>query len=108
MSAEHPTILYVGNGDEGRALLSAVEPRRWQVYLPEDAMEALGIYITYFPDVVVLDGQFRAAEEVYYHLSTLAGATVPLVVLTSDDGVGAWHDDPAVVRLSRGLGHDLL
>jgi hypothetical protein len=108
MSAEHPNILYVGNEDEGQALLAAVEPRGWCVYLPEDTMEALGIYITYFPDVVVLDGQLRRAEEVYYHLSTLPGETVPMVLLTGNEGMGAWWDDPDVVRVARHLGHETL
>src|SRR5690349_10463324 len=108
MSAEHPNILYVGAADEGRALLDAVEPLRWCVYLPEEVREALALYITYFPDVVVLDGESRQAEAVYYHLSTLAGDTVPLVIWTNDEGVGAWWDDPYVVRVARHLGRETL
>lgn len=107
MSAQHPFILFVGNPGRGEDLLNRVESLGWWVYLPEDDLEALGMYITYAPDVVVLDAEAapEIAANVYHHLSSVHAA--PLLVLTSDStwDAGASND---IYLLPPGIGRDAL
>ncbi len=107
MSAQHPFILFVGNPGRGEDLLNRVESLGWWVYLPEDDLEALGMYITYAPDVVVLDAEAapEIAVNVYHHLSSVHAA--PLLVLTSDStwDAGVSND---IYLLPPGIGRDAL
>lgn len=84
MSAQHPLVLFVGNSGRGEHLLETVAPLGWWVYTPEDDLEALGIYITYMPDVVVLDAEAapEMAAHVYHHLQSVQAELI--LVLTSD------------------------
>jgi hypothetical protein len=84
MSRQHPNILYIGGQDRGQALLAATQPDGWWVYLPADLLEALGMYITYFPDAVVIDTTTTPefASAAYHHLRSVAAR--PLVVITDD------------------------
>jgi CheY-like chemotaxis protein len=101
MTTQYPNILYIGDVERGRALLAAVERSgEGFVYLPADVMEALGMYVFYFPDVVVIDAinQPLAALEVYHHLRTVGAA--PIILLTLDDrsdsGDGVYRLPPLV------------
>jgi DNA-binding response OmpR family regulator len=85
MPPDPPRILYVGRRAEGRALHDYVRRCGWQVYLPEATAEALGMYVFYAPDVIVLDVA-RAPDtawESYRHLRTVDAG--PLLLLTDDD-----------------------
>src|SRR5262245_46006659 len=92
MSREHPEILYVGDMEQGRALAAAAEAREWYVHTPGETMEALAIYATFFPDIVVIDTLPRVtlAHEVYYHLRSVNAE--PMLVLADDRQPGWWGD----------------
>lgn len=84
MSQEHPNILYVGSPDQGEALLAAVEPDDWYVYLPTEMLETLAMYVTYSPDVTVIDlsNGSKVAAAVYRHLRSIDAS--PMLVLTDE------------------------
>ncbi len=73
-------ILYVGDPDAGRALAALIEPLGGYVYLPDSLMQALGMYITYFPQVVVIDMALDYAPEALEHLRSVDAD--PLLLLT--------------------------
>jgi hypothetical protein len=83
MSAEVLEILYVGNAVAGEAFKDCFEPFGWNVYVPTNRMEALGMYITYVPHLVILDTLKDSAltQDVYRNIRTV-GATPVIVVGT--------------------------
>jgi len=89
MSSEHPMILFVGHPEQGAQLLEAVEPLGWWVYQPQTATESLGMYVSYLPDVVLMDAETAPdiAEEVYYHLASVLAE--PMIVIGGDE---LWSD----------------
>ncbi len=89
MSQQHPMILYVGSSDQGTQLLKAVEPLGWWVYQPQNDTEALGMYVSYLPDVVLMDAETMTeiAEEVYFHLASVQ--VEPMIVVGGDE---VWSD----------------
>jgi len=89
MSDQHPMILFVGHPEQGAQLLEAVEPLGWWVYQPATASEALGMYVSYLPDVVLMDSETMpdVAEEVYYHLASVQAD--PVIVIGDDE---VWSD----------------
>lgn len=84
MSEQHPMILFVGHPEQGAQLLEAVEPMGWWVYQAFNASETLGMYVSYMPDVVVMDADALpdVVEEVYYHLASVQAE--PMVVIGDD------------------------
>lgn len=74
-------ILYIGTPEKGQALAAQVEAHGGYVYLPEHLMQALGMYITYMPEIVVIDMALEYAQEAYEHLRSVDAA--PLVLLTN-------------------------
>lgn len=76
-------ILYIGTPEKGQALAAQVEARGGYVYLPENLMQALGMYITYMPQIVVIDMAVDYAQEAYDHLRSVDAE--PLVLLTSQN-----------------------
>jgi hypothetical protein len=100
MSQQHPFILYVGAADKGHAFMNAAQARGAWAYLAEDAAEALGAYVAYTPDAVIIDpaGQPESVE-VYHHLRSVEAR--PLFVLTKDrarDASVTEADDVYTVR----------
>lgn len=89
MSDQHPMILFVGSSQQGDQLLNAVEPLNWWVYQPQTDTEALGMYISYLPDVILLnaDTEPQMAAEVYFHLASVQ--VEPMIVIGGDD---LWSD----------------
>lgn len=75
-------IMYVGEREDGEALAAQIDAQDGYVYLPENMMQALGMYITYFPDVIVIDMQLPYAQEVYHHL--LSVDAKPIILLTDE------------------------
>jgi len=84
MSQQHPFILYVGCAQKGREFLDVALARGAWAYLAEDAGEALGAYVAYSPDSVVIDLTAcpEMAAEVYHHLRSVFAR--PLMILTTD------------------------
>ncbi|MCC6804065.1 MAG: hypothetical protein IT319_14380 [Anaerolineae bacterium] len=75
-------ILYVGEREAGEALAARVEQDGGFVYLPESLMQVLGMYITYFPEVIVIDMSLSYADEIYRHLRSVDAA--PIILLTDE------------------------
>ncbi|HVU15087.1 MAG TPA: hypothetical protein VHD90_27625 [Phototrophicaceae bacterium] len=73
-------ILYIGGQETGQALAALVERDGGCVHLPENLMQALGMYITYFPEIVVIDLRVDYAEAAFKHLRSVDAS--PLLVLT--------------------------
>jgi hypothetical protein len=72
-------ILYIGTPEQGQALAAAASSQNSYVYQPETLMDALGMYITYFPDIVVIDMAVDYAQEAFDHLRSVDAE--PLVVV---------------------------
>lgn len=89
MSYQQPMILFIGSSDQGTQLLNAVEPLGWWVYQPKTTTEALGMYVSFLPDVVVINAEAvpDIAENVCFHLAPIAAE--PIVVLSDHD---LWSD----------------
>jgi DNA-binding response OmpR family regulator len=83
---QHPSVLYVGDTDRGAALREWVELAGWSVFLPTETMEALAMYISYLPDIVVIDTTYapEMTAVVLYHLQSVDA--YPLVLLTTEGG----------------------
>jgi DNA-binding NtrC family response regulator len=86
MSQQKPLILYVGDAEQGRAFLDTALARGAWVYLAEDVEEALGAYIAYSPDAVVLNAYTRpdTTAEAYHHLRSVEAQ--PIFILSEDRG----------------------
>lgn len=84
MSTQHPNVLYVGDAERGHAFLTSVESHGWWVYIPQDTLQALGMYVAYWPDIIVInaDSQPDTATEVYHHLRSINAH--PILILTRD------------------------
>ncbi len=91
------TILYIGDRQRGQSFVNAAEKQGWTVYRPEETMEALGLYVTYWPDITILDENARPemASEVYFHLRSIQAQ--PLLILTDDL---SWEADEDVFTAS--------
>ncbi|MBI1257287.1 MAG: hypothetical protein GC204_07440 [Chloroflexi bacterium] len=85
-------ILYLGTPQAGQALAALAEQRNDYVYLPENLMQTLGMYITYFPHVTILDMSVADAQEAFVHLRSVEAS--PMILLT-DQPV----HDPAIRAL---------
>ncbi len=76
-------MLYVGKLEAGQALAALAEQHNDYVYLPDSMMEALGMYITYFPRVTIIDMSVDYAPEVFDHLRSVDAD--PIVLLSDYD-----------------------
>jgi hypothetical protein len=74
-------ILYVGKPEAGQALAALAEQHNDYVYLPENMMQTLGMYITYFPHVTVIDMSVDYAQGVLEHLRSVDAC--PVILLTN-------------------------
>ena len=81
MSQDFPNILYIGDFQAGQALHEVVPVNEWTVYVPTNVMEALGMYITYCPDIVIIEPTVTSAfaKQVHYHLQTVEAE--PMIML---------------------------
>ncbi|HLA45646.1 MAG TPA: hypothetical protein VJZ27_19510 [Aggregatilineales bacterium] len=98
MSREHPQILYIGDLQRAEAFRMEVESVGWAVFAPSHLMEALAMYISYMPDLIVLDTCACGFwEAVYAHLRSVHAR--PILLLTERsrvfDGVTADFALPA-------------
>ena len=93
-------ILFIGEHENGLMLQEAAANRGWHVHLPEASMEALGMYVFYMPNVVVIEdaGQPGAAADAYFHLSTLGDSTpILLTGQTPHPEVETLPNDPEAI-----------
>jgi hypothetical protein len=81
MTAHQPLFLYYGD-ETAAAALSVALGAHAHVMAAGRIMEALGMYITYLPDAVMIDACAPGAAEVLTHLKSVEA--VGLVLLTDD------------------------
>jgi hypothetical protein len=81
MSQEAPIILYVGDVEAGQMFLPALQAYGGYAYMSEVVLETLGMYITYFPDLVILNAALNSEliQETYFHLCSVNAA--PMIIL---------------------------
>jgi len=84
MTKQNAFILYIGDLGAGRSLAKALEARNWWVDVSDEADEALALYITESPDLIVIDtvSDDARAANTYHHLRSVH--TGPMLVLTND------------------------
>jgi hypothetical protein len=78
-TVKNALILYIGSPERGQALAALAETQNNYVYLPENLAQALGMYISYFPQVTIIDMRVDYAEEALDHLRSVDAR--PLVLL---------------------------
>jgi len=83
MSFDRPLILHVGSPATATSLQRLIAPYNGYVYEAFDLLEALAKYVSYSPDVVVLDAQWDSylAERTYIHLESVEAE--PILILDS-------------------------
>jgi hypothetical protein len=97
-SLEHLNILYVGERVHGGLLRDAAQVRGWYVHLPSETLEALAMYIFYYPDLVVLDAfsAVNLAAGVGVHLCSIQANS--LLLVTDNTQQDQWHDRAIAAR----------
>lgn len=71
-------ILYVGKG--GQAFQNCVEPLGWYVYLPQTGQQALGMYMAYWPHIIVLDTLTEPETAYYVYEQLLSVKAAPILI----------------------------
>ncbi len=94
-------ILYIGEAEAGQALAERAALDGSYAYLPEHLLQALGMYITYFPHIVVIDMAVDYAAEAYEHLLSVDAR--PLILLTDE-----YIRSTTIRTLPRGVDADTL
>jgi hypothetical protein len=79
------TILYVGHRARGHALSDAVQARGWQVYVPTALLEALGIYVFYYPHCVVIDDALVRSSLATAVCAHLLSIQAPQLLVVTDE-----------------------
>lgn len=83
-------ILYVGDRERAEQIGARVASRDWHVMPATAWQQALGMYVTYWPDTVVLDLRHGdAAERVYSHLRSMNVG--PMVLVGDSAELAGWE-----------------
>lgn len=84
-------ILYVGDRNRAEQLGERVAERDWHVMPATEWQQALGMYVTFWPDTVVLDVKpdEDAAEYVYFHLQSMDVG--PMVLIGDSAELARWE-----------------
>ncbi len=85
MSKEMPLVVYAGEASRGEMLAERTAELGWTVLIATQERQALGMWVFYMPDLIVIDGTGNAsgAQSVYDHLCSVAAA--PLLLLSTRD-----------------------
>lgn len=67
----HKTISVLYIGDDA----NISQNENWHIFQPADTMEALAQYITFMPDVTIIDADSPMSREVYDHLCSITHAS---------------------------------
>ncbi|MDL1900201.1 hypothetical protein FBR02_05475 [Anaerolineae bacterium CFX9] len=81
-------MLYVGDAEAGERIAQDAQAHGDWAYIAPETLTALGMYITYMPNVTVIDAQAPHAAEVYQHLRSIDAA--PIILLTDDQRAPSW------------------
>ena len=73
MSQDTPIILYIGDSETGQWFDLMLAPWQGYVYVRNELLSALGVYISYEPDLVILDARImpKLAQNAYTHLRSV-------------------------------------
>lgn len=82
MTLQEMLILYVGESDDGEAVRAAAALAGGCVHLPDHMLQALGMYITYLPNVIIIDSAVSYGDEVLMHLRSVDAR--PILLLTDE------------------------
>jgi hypothetical protein len=82
MKLQDTFIMFVGKVEQGNMIRATAEMDGGYVYLPEHMMQALGMYITYLPNVIVVDSAVSYSEDVIAHLRSVDAR--PILLLTDE------------------------
>lgn len=108
MSQETPIILYVGDSETAQWLELMLEPHGAYVYQGNELLPTLGMYVTYMPDLVILDARTMPdlARHVYAHLRSVDAEHIHII----SDGIENWGyaADTEIQVLAPGSKSDLL
>ncbi|HLY28575.1 MAG TPA: hypothetical protein VKQ72_19670 [Aggregatilineales bacterium] len=87
MSAETLQILYVGNAMDSQTFKECAEGQGWYVNAANTRLQALGMFINYFPQVVVLNALTDPGliEEIYEHIRSVD--STPVIILATEWGM---------------------
>jgi hypothetical protein len=80
-------ILYIGGSERGESIRATAELDGGFVYLPDHMLQALGMYITYLPNVIIVDTAVSYSAEIVEHLRSVDARPILLLV-----------DDPQIMR----------
>ncbi|MBI1295865.1 hypothetical protein GC175_13000 [bacterium] len=83
MSAETPLIIYFGSEVRGESLHQETESLGWTVLAATHSLQALGMYVFYVPDLVIIDSRedSEGAQQVLFHLQSVNAQ--PLIFISS-------------------------
>jgi DNA-binding response OmpR family regulator len=86
-----PTIIYVGDAGRAGSVRAATSACGWHLLQSSQMLEALAMYVFYYPDLFVLDDMpdSTLAADVYYHLLTVE--TPPVLILSDEPYKEAWR-----------------
>jgi hypothetical protein len=98
MTQQDMFILYVGEAERGEVIRATVALDGGYVYLPEHMMQALGMYITYLPNVIIVDAAVSYSSQIIEHLRSVDAR--PILLLTDGDSPRLYMD--GVFTMSRG------
>ena len=85
MSAESFQVLYVGSA--ASRFQACTEPLGWVVNIAQTRMEALGMFIFYLPQAVIVDlpDDSETAQDIYRHIRSVDNT--PVLLLNGTDSV---------------------
>lgn len=98
MTLQDMLILYIGDNQQGEDIRAAAELDGGYVYLPDHMTQALGMYITYLPNVIIVDSGVSYSAEVVIHLRSVDARPILLLI---DDLQPAQPRIDGVYALSR-------
>ncbi len=108
-TSEHMQIMiYVGDPTRGRMLQMAGDQYGWSVLLPTEMLEALGMYVVYFPDLVIIDTatNYALAEGVFTHLRSVDAQGLLVLADTAESGPWNMLLPPTVQVVPPPISHD--
>ncbi|MBX3001792.1 MAG: hypothetical protein KF893_24925 [Caldilineaceae bacterium] len=82
MSKEMPLVLYAGEEKRGQHLQRITESLGWTVLTATEERQALGMYVFYLPDLIIIDSQYNeeGAKAVLFHLRSVQAQPVLFLV----------------------------
>lgn len=100
--SEALNVLFVGSKAAGRGFKAVAATQGWATYLPTSVNEALGMYVFYAPEVIIIEGDIPIAEQVFEHLAEVTHASpryIEAMVVLSDGPAWETPEDTLLAQL---------